>query len=842
MCLKLLSLLGVCLSVNAFAQNQENTHNSSSAKTSVSSSLEQLNQAFFAPFQVPLTNEVRLYWQGKLLGTAKVTASNQPDSPLSLMADSRLFNTLPALLPLREAIVDALKNPLMPKNTTEQAATTNSYLPTRYYCILYCANPVAQQVGLRYKASFLEAVLILPSQMVRDYYRQQKEYEKTDFSLSGNSALLSIDAGGLGSTYNNRSSHDDYFNYLFHALRGRYSLTSSQHRANHQELFASYAFEQGNLLSVGRINSQLAIPFAQGFYGVEFSSENLRHPLRTQSEVIYEDYFETNTQLQIYVDNQLITQQTVSQGYQRILAANLPAGDYDARLVFTDIYGQSREVNQRIHRSAFPTLFRRAPQWLIQTGELDVPPDVSQKTFASMMYGQQVTDNLALRVQMSLYNNTLLSTMNGLYEYDRLLSEIKISALEGNFYRILWSENLKRDWGRLSYQWEYAQGGESEAEAINTHQLNLTQRLAVAQALNTHRLNIEYRLASDWWLGTGVVLGRQQDEDIVQWRAHSSKSIKTPLFSKPMQFYVEMNYQKPPAISNGNSEHSFRVSLSQPFDMGSRTQLHSRISNIIDEQDNQNTQTGLTLTSQAITHLEQSYNISHQSQTGQQSLNIGQRYKQEFTELNAQYRIDQSCTDCSSSQQYSAGIRSNLVYSDGSVSAFRPERGNASIMVDNPSDATIALDLGAIKLAVPPYSTRAVSILPYVSYPVNYKVLSENTHADYSMTPALTELRVRPYESARVVVKQQRQQYVGLKLLDEQNQPLANRRIWVKGLTMPFMTDNQGGVVLQLLSDQNIETIDITIESNTKEQHCGLKLPTTIPATYYYAGEVRCYE
>ncbi len=841
--LALCSLLTVITPLQAAAENNVNT-------TQHNPSLDVLNKAFFAQFQNTLTNEVHLYSQGKLLGTAQATLTAGEFSSLSVRANDSLFNTLPVVPTVRTAIVQAMKLPLISTQDSSQQPANNS---ESYYCLLYCQQPRLQQVGLRYRASHLDAVLVLPSQAVRDYHQLQARNETTNFSLAGDSALLSLDVGGRGATQGHYASHDEYLNYLFHALRGRYSLTSTQNIVSTQELFASYAFDGGSLLSAGRINAQLAIPFFQEFYGLELSSENLRYPLRIQQDIIYEDYFETSTQLRIYVDDQLVTQQSVAQGYQRILATSLPAGDYEARLVFTDIYGQTREVNQRIHRSAFPTLFRRAPQWLMQAGTLNVPPEVEQKQYASLMYGQQLSDNFAGRAQFSLYDGTVLSKLQALCEYDRLLSELVLSTYDSNFHRATWSETLKRDWGRLSYQWDYSRGNQSTTSTADSRdELSLTQRLtSTNQANNSHRITAEYRLAADWWLGANVAIGRQQDKDLLQWRVHSSKSIATGFFAKPMQLYVELDYQKPARATtntNNKAEQTFRVSVSQPFDLGRRTQLYSRVNaqhNSEDSQDKINT--GLTLTSQAIDNLEQSYNVSNQWQTEQHSFNMAQRYKQEFAELNGQYRVEQACENCDTAQQYSAGLRSNLVYSAGSVSAFRPERGNSSMMIDNPSDATVALNLGSIQLSVLPHSTRAVSILPYIEYPVRYKILSENTTSDYAITPALTDLRVRPHESARVVVTQQHQQYIGLKLLDPQGQPLTMQRILVKGSSTPFMTDAQGGVVLQLLSAQATNKLQLELEPNpplnhSKEIHCQIVLPSSMPATYYYAGEIKCEE
>lgn len=817
-------------------------------------SLEALNRAFLAQFQAPVTNVVSVYWQGRLLGDAQLKLSTGLSPQLSLMMNDALLSSLPVMPAVREAIIQALKQPL---NTNQPLATEQPQTKESHYCVLYCDELVSQQIRLKYRANYLDVSLILPSRVVRDYYHSQEKNDNIQFSLAGDSTLLSIDAGDRGVIQDSHVSHSDYLNYVFHSLHGRYSLTSTRNTANKHELFASYALENNRLFSVGRINSQLVIPFFQEFYGVELSSENLRYPLYQQQDVIYEDYFDANAQLRIYVNDILVTQQSVLQGYQRILANSLPAGDYEARLVFTDIHGQVREVKQHIHRSAFPSLFRRAPQWLIQAGTLNVPPNTERKSYASIMYGRQLTNNVASRAQLSLYNGAILSKVEWLHEYNRLLNDISLSTLNSNFYQAIWSQTLQQDWGRLSYQWDYAQARQSATANKNTAsslaqaiELNLTQQLDMGQHRNTQQLTLEYRISPDWWVGTGLTVGEQQNNHIFQWRAHTSKSIKTGIFSRPTQFYLETSFQKTTHASadNNRTERSVRLSVSQPFDVGRRTQLYARTSTgqgTFDSQDKTNS--GFTLTSQAVPHLEQSYLLSNQWDTGAHTFNVGQTYQHEFAEINGQYQLDQACNGCAVQQGYSAGLRTDLVYSAGNITAFRHERGGAALMVNNPSDATIQLDLGAIQFTVPPNSTRAVSVLPYIEYPVRYKLLTENTASDYAITPALNQLRVRPNETARVVVTQQHQQYIGVRLLDSANQPLATQRIIVEGVNKPFITDTQGGVVIQLASEQPFHPLNITVakdvqSTHSDERHCQVDLPHTIKTTYYYAGEVTCHE
>lgn len=797
-------------------------------------SYEELTKSFYAQFRAPLTNTVYLYYENRFLDTIQLTTN---DKQLRLTANDLVVTNLPVLPDVKKLLVLSLKQPLQ--------LVSQSNLDEQYYCILYCNQPLTQQVGLNYRPYKLDAKLILPSSMVKDYYQYQQQHEKTEFSFEPNSALLNLDIGMRGLNQNGQNTQDQYHNYLFNSLYQRYSLTNSRNSAGKKELFTSYAIENGSLLSAGRINAQLAIPFSQEFYGIELSSENLRYPVQKSQEFIYEDYFVTSSQLHVYIDDKLVMQQNIPQGYQQIAAGTLPAGDYDARLVFTDIHGQTREVIQRIHRSAFPTLFRRAPQWQIQLGQLNTPPDVKNRDFVSAMYGRQFTNKLAGRIQLSSYDSVLLSKTQALYEHNRWLSDLSISTFNSHFYRAVLSETFRRDWGGIKYQWDYAKNNQENYILNQDNSFNLTEQLRDIDANNTHYLTADYKLQNDWWLGAGASLAKKQEQDFVSWYIHSSKYIKTGLFSRPTQLFIEFNHRKPTSETIKQSQNVFRLSISQSFDLAKRTNLYSRMATrqFVDEgQDSFDT--GLTLTSKAIKNLEQSYSLNNQWQNQQHSFNINQRYKHDYAELTGQYQADQSCNHCSKTHRYGASLRTNLSYSQGDLTAFRNERGNSGVMIDNQSDADLKLDISGLELTVPAKSVRALSVQPYLNQALRYKILTDISNYDYMLQPTNNNIKIRPNEVAKFTFVQRKQQYIGVRLVDKQKQALQAQKLTIKQLNKEFMTDNQGGVIIPMTADQLIKNLEIEliedISHHSITEHCQINIPTSLTTTYSYLGEIEC--
>lgn len=801
-----------------------------------SASYEELTKSFYAQFRAPLTNTVYLYYENRFLETIQLTTS---ENQLKLAANDAVINNLPVLAEVKKAIVLSLKQPLVLSSSANSSE--------QYYCILYCEQALSQQVALSYRPHKLDAKLILPSSMVKAYYQDQQQYEKTEFSFEPNSALMNLDVGMRGLSQHGQNSQDQYLNYLFNGLYQRYSLTNSRNSAGKKELFSSYAREDGSLLSVGRINAQLAIPFSQEFYGLELSSENLRYPVQKSQEFIYEDYFATNSQLHVYIDDKLVMQQNIAQGYQQIAAGTLPAGDYDARLVFTDIHGQTREVIQRIHRSAFPTLFRRAPQWQIQFGQLNTPPEVKNRDFASLMYGRQFTNKLAGRIQVSAYDGTFLAKTQALYEHNRWLSDWSVSTVNNDFYRAVLSETIRRDWGGIKYQWDYAKNNQQNLFINQDNSLNLSQQLSDVQSNNTHYLTADYKLQNDWWLGAGASLAKQQEQDFVNWYVHSSKYLKTGFFSRPTQFFIEFNHRKPTSNTIKQSQNVFRLSVSQSFDVAKHSNLYGRMTTkqFVDEGED-SFDTGLTLTSRAIKNLEQSYSVNNQWQNQQHSFNINQRYKHDYAELTGQYQADQSCEDCVKTHRYGASLRTNLTYSQGDMTAFRNQRGSSGVMIDNQSDADLKLDVSGSELTVPAKSVRAVSVQPYVNQALRYKVLTEVSNYDYLLQPSNNNIKIRPNEVAKFTFVQRKQQYLGVRLLDKQKQALTMQKLAIKQLNKELMTDAQGGVIIPIASEQlsknlKIELIDELNDHSTSEAcQIDIPIPTSLTTTYSYLGEIEC--
>ncbi|PTQ91331.1 hypothetical protein [Agitococcus lubricus] len=832
-----IAVLVSSVSLSALAQNTSNLQLARLNTAKTPPNFEQLNQTFYAQFQAPLTNSIYLYYEGKFLETAKVTLNQQQ---LQLTVNDLAISQLPLMATLKTEMIAALKQPL--------ALASQNESQEKYYCILLCDQIESQQLGLRYRPHKLDATFVLPTNSVKDYYQYQKQHEKTDFTFSPQSAVLNLDAGSRGSIQEGNHQQEQYLNYLFNGLYQQYSLTNSRNSAGKKESFASYALANGNLLSAGRINAQLAIPFAQEFYGVELSSENLRYPVQRTQEYIYEDYFPTSTQLDVYINDKLVMQQNISQGYQQIGGGNLPAGDYDARLVFTDIYGQRREVMHRIHRSDFPSLFRRAPQWLVQVGSMNTPPEVARKDFASLMYGRQFTDKFAARAQLSTYNGATLAKLQTVYEHNRLLSDLSVSSVDSHFYRATLTETLRRNWGNLKYQWDYAKANQQSTLVDNDNQRNLTDILDENVANNAHYLSADYRLTESWWLGAGVSIAEQenQDPDLVQGYVHSSKYLKTGLFKRPAQLFVEFNHRKPTSNTNKQGQNVFRLSISQSFELGRRTQLYGRVaSKQFVEAGQDSVDTNVTLTSQAINKLEQSYSLNNQWQHDQHSFNTSQRYKHEFAELSGQYQVDQSCADCASTQRYGASLRTTLSYNQQDVTAFRNERGSAGVMVDNQTDAPVKFDVSGIAITVPPHTTRGLSMQPYVMQAIRYQTLSDSNQYNYLMQPANTAIKIRPNEVAKFTLTQYQQYYVAVSLRDKQNQAIAAERVIIKPINSELMTDEQGGIIIPLNSAQALTQLEIEVKQQqltdkSSAERCLVTIPMPLDKTYRYLGDITC--